>query len=156
MTATEFTAVRHSITVEAPQEKAFAVFTDGFDRWWPRSHKIGQEALEQAVLEGREGGRWYERDTDGSECDWGKVLVWEPPSRLVLAWQITGEWAYDADFLTEVEVTFVPDGPNRTRVEVHHRGLEAYGDQEDEMRRQFNSPGGWSSLLEAFAAAASE
>jgi uncharacterized protein YndB with AHSA1/START domain len=156
MTATEDTAVRHSITVEAPQEKAFAVFTDGFDRWWPRSHKIGREALEQAVLEGREGGRWYERDTDGSECDWGKVLVWEPPSRLVLAWQITGEWAYDADFLTELEVTFVPDGPNRTRVEVHHRGLEAYGDQEDEMRRQFNSPGGWSSLLEAFAAAASE
>jgi uncharacterized protein YndB with AHSA1/START domain len=155
MTATEFTAVRHSITVEAPQEKAFAVFTDGFDRWWPRSHKIGPEALEQAVLEGREGGRWYERDTDGSECEWGKVLVWEPPSRLVLAWQITGEWAYDADFLTEVEVTFVADGPNRTVVEVQHRGLEAYGDDEDEMRRQFNSTGGWSSLLEAFAGAAS-
>jgi uncharacterized protein YndB with AHSA1/START domain len=155
MTATEDTAVRHSITVAASQEKAFAVFTEGFDRWWPRSHKIGPEALEQAVLEGREGGRWYERDTDGSECEWGKVLVWEPPSRLVLAWQITGEWAYDADFLTEVEVTFVPDGPNRTVVEVQHRGLEAYGDQEDEMRRQFNSPGGWSSLLEAFAEAAS-
>jgi len=155
MTATEDTAVRHSITVAAPQEKAFAVFTEGFDRWWPRSHKIGPEALEQAVLEGREGGRWYERDTDGSECEWGKVLVWEPPSRLVLAWQITGEWAYDADLLTEVEVTFVADGPNRTVVEVQHRGLEAYGDQEDEMRRQFNSPGGWSSLLEAFAEAAS-
>jgi uncharacterized protein YndB with AHSA1/START domain len=155
MTATEDTAVRHSITVEAPQEKAFAVFTDGFDRWWPRSHKIGPEGLEQAVLEGREGGRWYERDTDGSECEWGKVLVWEPPSRLVLAWQITGEWAYDADFLTEVEVTFVADGPDRTVVEVQHRGLEAYGDDEDEMRRQFNSTGGWSSLLEAFAGAAS-
>ena len=155
MTATEDTAVRHSITVAAPQEKAFAVFTEGFDRWWPRSHKIGPEALEQAVLEGHEGGRWYERDTDGSECEWGKVLVWEPPSRLVLAWQITGEWAYDADLLTEVEVTFVADGPNRTVVEVQHRGLEAYGDQEDEMRRQFNSPGGWSSLLEAFAEAAS-
>jgi uncharacterized protein YndB with AHSA1/START domain len=155
MTATEDTAVRHSITVAAPQERAFAVFTEGFDRWWPRSHKIGPEALEQAVLEGREGGRWYERDTDGSECEWGKVLVWEPPSRLVLAWQITGEWAYDADLLTEIEVTFVADGPNRTVVEVQHRGLEAYGDQEDEMRRQFNSPGGWSSLLEAFAEAAS-
>jgi hypothetical protein len=73
----------------------------------------------------------------------------------VLAWQITGEWAYDADFLTEVEVTFVPDGPNRTRVEVQHRGLEAYGDQAADMRDQFNSPGGWSSLLEAFAGAAS-
>jgi uncharacterized protein YndB with AHSA1/START domain len=155
MTAREDTAVRHTITVEAPQETAFAVFTDGLDRWWPRSHKIGPEALEEAVLEGRTGGRWYERDTDGSECDWGKVLVWEPPSRLVLAWQITGEWAYDADFLTEVEVTFVPDGPNRTRVEVQHRGLEAYGGEAAAMRDQFNSPGGWSSLLEAFAAAAS-
>jgi uncharacterized protein YndB with AHSA1/START domain len=104
---------------------------------------------------GREGGRWYERDTDGSECEWGKVLVWEPPSQLVLAWQITGEWAYDADFRTEVEVTFVPDGPNRTLVEVEHRGLEAYGDQASDMRDQFNSPGGWPSLLEAFAATAS-
>ena len=107
------------------------------------------------MLEGREGGRWYERDIDGSECEWGRVLVWEPPSRLVLAWQITGEWAYDADFLTEVEVTFVADGPNRTVVEVDHRGLDAYGDQADDMRDQFNSPGGWSSLLEAFAGAVS-
>ena len=154
MTATEDTAVRHTIAVDVPQEKAFAVFTDGLDRWWPRTHKIGPEALETAVLEGREGGRWYERDTDGSECDWGKVIVWEPPSRLVLAWQITGEWAYDAGFSTEVEVTFVPEGPDRTRVEVEHRGLEAYGDQADDMRDQFNAPGGWSSLLEAFAAAA--
>jgi uncharacterized protein YndB with AHSA1/START domain len=155
MTATEDTAVRHTIAVEASQEKAFAVFTDGFDKWWPRSHKIGPEALERAVLEGRVGGRWYERDTDGTECDWGKVLVWEPPSRLVLAWQITGEWAYDADFLTEVEVTFVADGPNRTRVEVEHRGLGAYGDQASDMRDQFDSPGGWPGLLAAFAEAAS-
>ena len=106
------------------------------------------------MLEAGEGGRWYERDTDGSECDWGKVLVWEPPSRLVLTWQLTGEWAYDADFATEVEVTFVPEGPNRTRVEVEHRGLDAYGDQAAEMRQQFDSPGGWPGLLEAFATAA--
>jgi len=154
MTATEDTAVRHTIAVDVPQEKAFAVFTDGLDRWWPRTHKIGPEALETAVLEGREGGRWYERDTDGSECDWGKVIVWEPPSRLVLAWQITGECAYDAGFSTEVEVTFVPEGPDRTRVEVEHRGLDAYGDQASDMRDQFSSPGGWPGLLEAFAAAA--
>jgi len=154
MTATEDTAVRHTIAVDVPQEKAFAVFTDGLDRWWPRTHKIGPEALETAVLEGREGGRWYERDTDGSECDWGKFIVWEPPSRLVLAWQITGEWAYDAGFSTEVEVTFVPEGPDRTRVEVEHRGLDAYGDQASDMRDQFSSPGGWPGLLEAFAAAA--
>jgi uncharacterized protein YndB with AHSA1/START domain len=154
MTATEGTAVRHAIAVDAPQETAFAVFTDGMDRWWPRSHKIGPEALERAVLEGRKGGRWYERDVDGSEFDWGKVLVWEPPSRLVLAWQLSGEWAYDANFVTEVEVTFIPDGPNRTRVEVEHRGLDAYGDQVADMRDQFNSSEGWPGLLEAFAASA--
>jgi uncharacterized protein YndB with AHSA1/START domain len=145
----------YTIAVDAPQEQAFAVFTDGMNRWWPRTHKIGPEALDQAVLEGHQGGRWYERDTDGSECDWGKVLAWEPPSRLVLAWQITGEWAYDADLLTEVEVTFTPDGPNRTLVELHHRGLEAYGDQAGDIRDQFSSPGGWPGLLQAFADAAS-
>jgi uncharacterized protein YndB with AHSA1/START domain len=155
MTAAEGTFVRHTISVQASQEKAFEVFTAGLDKWWPRSHKIGAEPLEQVVLEAGEGGRWYERDTDGSECEWGKVLVWEPPSRLVLTWQLTGEWAYDADFITEVEVTFVPEGPSRTRVEVEHRGLDAYGDQAADMREQFDSPGGWPGLLEAFAAAAS-
>jgi uncharacterized protein YndB with AHSA1/START domain len=146
--------VRHTITVDAPQETAFAVFTEQHDRWWPRTHKIGPAALEQAVLEGREGGRWYERDVDGSECEWGKVLVWEPPSRLVLAWQISGEWAYDAEFLTEVELRFVPDGPNRTRVELEHRGLDAYGDSMGDIRDSFNSPGGWPGILEHFATAA--
>jgi len=154
MTVAEGTAVRHAITVDAPQEKAFALFTEGQDRWWPRTHKIGPAALEEAVLEGRPGGRWYERDIDGSECQWGKVLVWEPPSRLVLAWQITGEWAYDDDLLTEIEVLFVPEGPNRTRVELEHRGLDAYGDRTVEMRGRFTSPGGWSGVLKRFAAAA--
>ncbi len=154
MSATRETIVRHTITVDAPQEKAFAVFTEGHDRWWPRSHKIGRAALEEAVLEGRKGGRWYERGVDGSECDWGRVLVWEPPSRLVLAWQITGEWAYDADLLTEVEVLFVPEGLDRTRIELQHRGLDAYGDRLGEMRDTFSSPGGWPGLLERFAAAA--
>jgi activator of Hsp90 ATPase-like protein len=153
MTASEETVVRHAIAVDASQEKAFAVFTDGLDTWWPRTHKIGPAALDRAVLEGREGGRWYERDADGSECDWGKVIVWEPPTRVVLAWQISGEWAYDADFLTEVEVTFIPEGPDRTRVEVEHRGLDAYGDRAADMRDEFSSPGGWPGLLEAFAAA---
>ena len=126
---TTATAVRTTITVAAPQERAFTMFTEGFNEWWPRTHKIGPAELAEAVLEGREGGRWYERDTDGSECEWGRVLVWEPPSRLVLAWQISGEWAYDANLLTEVEVSFVAEGENRTRVELEHRGLDAFGDQ---------------------------
>ena len=154
MTATEDTAVRHTIAVEAPQEKAFAVFTDGLDRWWPRSHKIGPEALEQAVLEGHEGGRWYERDTDGSECDWGHVLVWEPPDRLVLAWELTADWQHDPNFRTEVEVRFVAVGPDSTRVELEHRHLERYAEKAESMRAGLDSEGGWASLLKTFAAAA--
>ena len=145
-------AVRHSITVDTSQENAFAAFTSGHDRGWPREFHIGGAELEEAVIEGREGGRWYERDVDGTQCDWGKVLVWDPPSRLVLAWQITGEWAYDADLLTEVEVRFIPEGPDRTRVELEHRGLDAYGDGMEQMRDQFNS--GWPGILQGFAAAA--
>lgn len=152
MTPAESTVVRHSITVDATQEKAFATFTTGHNRWWPREFHIGGAELEEAVLEGREGGRWYERDVDGSECEWGTVLVWEPPSRLVLTWQITGEWAYDADLVTEVEVRFVPEGASRTRVEVEHRHLDAYGDQADQMRDQFDS--GWPGILQSFSAAA--
>jgi uncharacterized protein YndB with AHSA1/START domain len=146
-------AVRHSVTVSAPQERAFQVFTREVNRWWPRSHKIGPAALAEAVIEEREGGRWYERDVDGSECEWGRVLVWEPPSRLVLAWQISGEWAYDAELMTEVEVSFVAEAPDRTRVELEHRGLDAYGDQADEFRRSIDSPGGWPGILELFATA---
>jgi hypothetical protein len=146
--------VRHSIVVEASQETAFATFTAGHDRWWPREFHIGGAAMQEAVMEGRAGGRWYERDVDGSECEWGKVLVWEPPARLVLAWQITGEWAYDADLVTEVEVRFVAEGPTRTRVELEHRGLDAYGDAMEEMRGHFDS--GWPGMLQGFAAVAAQ
>jgi uncharacterized protein YndB with AHSA1/START domain len=145
-------AVRHSITLDVSQERAFATFTSGHDRWWPRDFHIGGAEMEEAVMEPRQGGRWYERGVDGSECSWGKVLVWEPPSRLVLAWQITGEWAYDRDLLTEVEVRFVPEGPDRTRVELEHRGLDAYGDAMEQMRDNFDS--GWPGILSGFAAAA--
>ena len=152
MIPAEGAIVRHSITVGASQETAFATFTSGHDRWWPRDFHIGGSELDEAVLEPREGGRWYERGVDGSECEWGRVLVWEPPSRVVLAWQVTGEWAYDGDLLTEVEVRFVPEGPDRTRVELEHRGLDAYGDAMEQMRGQFDS--GWPGILAGFAAAA--
>ena len=91
---------------------------------------------------------------DGSECEWGRVLVWEPPSRLVLAWQISGDWAYDADLLTEVEVSFVSEGPDQTRVALEHRGLEAYGERMEEVRKSIDSSGGWPGILELFGQAA--
>jgi uncharacterized protein YndB with AHSA1/START domain len=146
--------VRREITVNAPPERAFGFFTERFDAWWPRSHHIGQAELAEAVLEPRAGGRWYERGADGSECDWGKVLAWEPPHRLVLAWQLNGEWAYDPDpgHATEIEVAFTPAGDG-TRVELVHRGFERVGATGDTLRREVGGEGGWGGLLKLYAEA---
>ena len=144
--------VRKSVIVATSAERAFRVFTEGIDRWWPREHHIGASPLKRAVLEPRAGGRWYAVGEDGSECDTGRVLTWEPPRRLVLAWQITSEWKYDPSFLTEVEVTFTPEGPNRTRVDLEHRNLERYGVEAVGLRSSIDAPGGWRKLLDSFAA----
>ncbi len=152
MTMTE-TSVRKTITVDVPVEKAFQVFTDGIDDWWSRPHHIGSADLERVVMEPRAGGRWYEVGVDGSECDWGRVLDWDPPHRLVLCWQISANWQYDPELLTTVEVRFVAESPHRTRVELEHRDLDRFGDSAEQMRAAFDSGGGWQGLLDAFAAA---
>jgi len=103
-------AVRKSITVDVPQERAFEVFTSGMSRWWPLdSHHIGETEPTEAVVEPRAGGRWFERAADGTECEWGRVIAWEPPERVVFAWQLGPEWKYDPDpaMSTEVEGRFV-------------------------------------------------
>lgn len=152
----EMTAVTKTLVVEAPVGKAFGVFTEGIGTWWPLStHHIGDAECETAVMEPRAGGRWYERGVDGSECEWGRVLVWEPPTRVVLAWQLTAEWKHDPDFHTEVEVRFTSESPTRTRVEFEHRGLEAFGDKAATITEALNSEGGWSGMLDAFAEVAS-
>jgi uncharacterized protein YndB with AHSA1/START domain len=143
--------IRKQIMVEAPQERAFRVFTQNIDSWWPREHHIGKAELKSAMLEPRSGGRWYEVGVDGSECEWGKVLVWEPPQRLVLAWQITSEWQYDAKFVTEVEVRFTAEGPKRTRVDFEHRNFERFGDAAQKQREMMDSEGGWGRTLLEFA-----
>lgn len=142
--------VRKSIFVAAPPDHAFEVFSSGIGRWWPKTHKIGQADLDRPVIEPREGGRWYELDVDGSECEIGKVLIWEPPSRLVLIWQLTPEFKYDPDLVTEVEVLFTPEGAG-TRVDLEHRDLERMGDKADAMRDAVGGPGGWPALLQLFA-----
>jgi uncharacterized protein YndB with AHSA1/START domain len=146
--------VRKALTVRAPAEKAFKVFTEGFDRWWPRSHSIGDSPLKRAVLEPKPGGRWYSLLEDGSECEWGEVLAYEPPTRLLLAWRIDGAWKFDPELLTEVEVTFtaLPDG--QTRVELEHRGLERMVAAGEAARAAIDSPGGWGGILELFKSSA--
>jgi uncharacterized protein YndB with AHSA1/START domain len=148
--------VRKSVRVGAPPQRAFDVFTAGISRWWPKTHHIGASDLDTLVIEPREGGRWYERGVDGVECEVGKVLVWEPPSRLVLGWQLTPDWKFDPNLITEVEVQFIPDGENATRVELEHRNLERLGDRADALRQQIDSPDGWSGLLQLFAQSASQ
>jgi uncharacterized protein YndB with AHSA1/START domain len=144
------------VRVSAPSERAFEVFTAGVGRWWPKSHHIGKADLDTLVIEPRTGGRWYERGVDGTECEVGKVLVWEPPTRLVLAWQLTAEWKFDPDLVTEVEVKFIADGANATRVELEHRDLERFGERAEAMRQQIDSDGGWPGLLQLFAQFASQ
>ncbi len=142
--------VRKSVHVSASLQHAFDTFANGIGRWWPKSHKIGPSDLDRLVIEPKEGGRWYELDVDGTECEIGRVAVWQPPSRLVLIWQLTPEFTYDPELVTEVEVTFTPEA-NGTRVELEHRDLERLGDKAEAMRETVSGPGGWPTLLELFA-----
>ena len=145
-------SVRKVIQVDAPQETSWKVFTSQMGTWWPLAHyKIGKAKAVDAVLEPKVGGRWYERGEDGSTCQWGSVLSWEPCSRLVLSWDITADWQYDPTLKTEIEVRFVVENAERTRVELEHRRLDRFGARRDEMRRIFDTEGDWGQLLAGFA-----
>ena len=146
--------VRKSITVNASAARAFRVFTADFDSWWPRTHHIGASPMKKAIIEGKVGGRCYSEQEEGTECDWGKVLVWDPPHRFVLAWQITHDWGYQPDLAqsSEVEIRFTPTDEGGTRVDLEHRHFERHAAGAVSMRTAVDSPGGWGSLLEMFAA----
>jgi uncharacterized protein YndB with AHSA1/START domain len=152
--AEQANSLRKVVSVKASPEVAWRVFTEKMGTWWPlATHKIGKAKAVDAVIEPRVGGRWYERGDDGSTCDWGRVLAWEPHSRLVLSWDINADWQHDPNLKTEVEVHFIADGKNGTRVELEHRHLDRYAARRDEMRGIFDSEGGWSGLLASFARA---
>jgi uncharacterized protein YndB with AHSA1/START domain len=144
--------IRKSVTVDAPVGKAFDVFTESFARWWPKSKSIGKTALQSAVIEPMAGGRWYEIGEDGKECDWGEVLVWEPPSRVLLAWRIGADWSYNPSLLTEVDIRFIELGANSTRVELEHRKLENMGETAEASRQIYDSGDGWNGILASYAA----
>lgn len=150
------TSVRTSVVVEAPIDHAFSVFTDGIDSWWNREHTIGGEPLAEMVLEPRVGGRAYGIGTQGGESDWGRVLAYEPPTRVVISWDISLAWVREPDpeKASEVEVRFSEKGPGRTLVELEHRHLGRHGDGWEAMRDSVGSQGGWPSGLRDYAAAA--
>jgi uncharacterized protein YndB with AHSA1/START domain len=153
MTTDTNVRVTKSVTVRASAERAFTVFTERFASWWPASHHIGAAELADAVIEPRVGGRWFERGVDGAECDWGQVLAYEPPARVVLSWHLQGDWSYHPDpaRASEVEVRFVAEAPDRTRVELEHRHLERHDDP-DAVRDGVASPKGWSGILDGYTA----
>jgi uncharacterized protein YndB with AHSA1/START domain len=154
-TGVDKTRVQKVVHVQAPQSVAWRVFTEQMGSWWPLAYyKIGKANAVDAVIEPRVGGRWYERGDDGSTCDWGSVLAWEPQSRLVLSWDINADFQYDPNLKTEIEVRFIADGKDRTRVELEHRHLDRYGARRDEMWTIFDSTGDWGKILESFARAA--
>jgi uncharacterized protein YndB with AHSA1/START domain len=116
--------------------------------WWPREHHIGKAEMKTAVVEQKVGGRVYEVGVDGSECDWGKVLAWEPPHRFSWTWQLTAAWKYDPEFVTTIEVKFVAEGARRTLVQFEHRDLERYGEAAAAMREQLDK--GWEYMLDVY------
>jgi uncharacterized protein YndB with AHSA1/START domain len=138
------TSVRTSIMVQAPAERAFTVFTADMGSWWPPEHHLLTGELDEMVFE-RVGGRVYDRAKDGSECVWARVLSYEPPHRVVFSWDINLQWEIETDRgkTSEVEVRFVPEGPDRTRVELEHRHLDRHGNGWENMRDAVGSPDGW-------------
>jgi uncharacterized protein YndB with AHSA1/START domain len=151
MTASDV-SVRKSVTVKASAERAFQVFTEGFDTWWPRSHHIGSSPMKTAIIEGFPGGRCYSEQMDGTDCPWGEVLVWEPPQRLVFAWKIDPQWKYEPDVAkaSEVEVRFTPEPDGSTRVDLEHRHFERHGEGWQTMRTNVDGGMGWDALIQLY------
>jgi uncharacterized protein YndB with AHSA1/START domain len=141
--------VRKSLVVMAPQAHAFDVFTNRLDDWWPKGHGIGAAPLKHSFIEPRKGGRWYTTHEDGSEVVVGHMLTWEPPHRIVFSWEISAEWKPDPSVASEVEITFVAEGANTTRVQLEHRKFESLGRESGEKMRG-SVDGGWPGLLELF------
>jgi uncharacterized protein YndB with AHSA1/START domain len=147
------TSVRTQIVVEAPIERAFRLFTEDFDKVKPREHNLLDADIAETVFEPREGGRIYDRGVDGSECQWARVLAYEPPDRVVFSWDINPQWQLETDLekTSEVEVRFISETEERTRVELEHRNLDRHGDGWEGERDAVGSEGGWPLYLQRFA-----
>jgi uncharacterized protein YndB with AHSA1/START domain len=141
--------VKRTLRVGAPIEHAFRVLTEKMSSWWPATHHIAKRPFAEIVVEPRIEGRWFERDASGAECDWGRVLVYEPPKRLVVSWHLQTDWSFDPNpgRASEVSFEFIEEGPEQTRLEFAHRYLERHGEDWEKVRAAVDSPGGWSGVL---------
>lgn len=145
--------VRKSVRVRATAERAFRVFTQDMGSWWPRTHHIGKSPMTGIVVDGRAGGAIYSEQEDGTPCPWATVLVWDPPRRFVMAWQVSPTWQFEPDLAkcSEVELQFTPADDGTTLVELEHRNIEKHGGACAQMRGMVNAEGGWGTLLTLFA-----
>jgi uncharacterized protein YndB with AHSA1/START domain len=152
-TPAEATSVRNQVVVNAPVERAFAVFTEQMDRIKPREHNMLGVDIAETVFEQRVGGRIYDRGTDGSECEWATVLAYEPPDRVVFSWNISPHWQVETnpDKRSEVEVRFIAEDQQRTRVQLEHRHLDRHGDGWEGARDGVAAPDGWGLYLGRYA-----
>jgi hypothetical protein len=149
VTETRVEPLRLGFDVGRPAAHAFDVWTRDIGRWWPADHTHTGEAGLEIVLEGRVGGRIFERTRDGREFDWGEVSVWEPPVRFVYLWHLRRS----REDATEVEIRFVPTSDTSTRVEIEHRGWERLGAEGQTWRDR--NMGGWATLLPHYQRAVS-
>jgi uncharacterized protein YndB with AHSA1/START domain len=147
------TTVRSSIVVEAPIERAFRVFTEDFGAFKPREHNLLAVEIAETIFEPRVGGSLYDRGVDGSECRWARVLAYEPPQRVVISWDISPSWQIESDQekTSEVEVRFVSETAERTRVEIEHRNLDRHGAGWEAVREGVRGDQGWPLYLQRYA-----
>jgi uncharacterized protein YndB with AHSA1/START domain len=142
--------VRKTVRVKAPIDHTFEVFTSGLSRWWPLDHGVGKKPIRTVLMEPHLGGRWLEIAEDGTETSVATIIVWEPPHRVVLMWQINAQWKPDAAMKSEVDVRFVADGADATEVELLHHKFETMGvEGGTSMRNDVDR--GWPGLVERFA-----
>ncbi len=142
-------AVRRSLTVGVDRQTAFTLFTDGFGMWWPPSHHVAPGDLDTVIIEPRANGRWYEKLLGGGEANWGTVIAIEPPSRLLLGWQLNHEWQYDrkVERASTIEITFSSVAAELTQIDFEHRDLANHGREAQAIHDAVNAPEGWTFLL---------
>jgi uncharacterized protein YndB with AHSA1/START domain len=158
MTQAADVVVRLQIVVEAPIERAFTVFTERFGDFKPPEHNLLGVAIAETVFEPNVGGHIYDRGVDGSECRWARILVFEPPDRVVFSWDISPQWQIETepDNTSEVEVTFIAITPQRTRVELEHRNLDRHGPGWQAVSDGVAHDEGWPLYLTRYAALVTE
>jgi len=148
-------SVRKQVVVNAGLERAFSLFIERFDAIKPREHNIMAVPIAETVFEPRVGGHIYDRGVDGTECRWARVLAYEPPDRVVFSWDINGHWQIETDpaKTSEVEVRFIAESADRTRVELEHRNLERHGQGWEAVRDGVEHDAGWPLYLQRYRGA---